>query len=106
MGTGLVALGLSRMYLLTLFICVCWGLTGGIAMTMLRTLMQTHTPPELMGRVMGLASTAQNGAFPVAAAILFGLVSATSVPTAMVIIGVLCSIGVWSIVFRPTIRDL
>jgi hypothetical protein len=55
---------------------------------------------------MGLASTAQNGAFPVAAAILFALVSATSVPTAMVVIGVLCSIGVWSIVFRRTIRDL
>ena len=106
MGTGLIALGLSRVYLLTLLICLCWGLTGGIAMTMLRTLMQTHTPPELMGRVMGLASTAQNGAFPVAALILFALVSATSVPTAMVIIGVLCSMGVWSIVFRRTIRDL
>ena len=106
MGTGLVALGLSRVYLFTLLICLCWGLTGGIAMTMLRTLMQTHTPPELMGRVMGLASTAQNGAFPVAAAILFALVSATSVPTAMVVIGVLCSIGVWSIVLRRTIRDL
>ena len=106
MGTGLVALGLSQNYLLTLFICVCWGLTGGIAMTMMRTLMQTHTPPELMGRVMGLASTAQNGSFPVAAAVLFALVSATSVPTAMVITGVLCSMAVWSIVFRRTIRDL
>ena len=106
MGTGLVALGLSQNYLLTLFICVCWGLTGGIAMTMMRTLMQTHTPPELMGRVMGLASTAQNGSFPVAAAVLFALVSATSVSTAMVITGVLCSMAVWSIVFRRTIRDL
>ena len=106
MGTGLVALGLSRVYVLTLIICLCWGLTGGIAMTMLRTLLQTHTPPELMGRVMGLASTAQNGAFPIAAAVLFGLVSATSVPTAMVIIGVICSIGVWSIVGRRTVRDL
>ena len=106
MGTGLVALGLSKVYVLTLLICVCWGLTGGIAMTMLRTLMQTHTPPELMGRVMGLASTAQNGAFPIAAAVLFALVSATSVPTAMVIIGVICSIGVWSIVGRRTIREL
>ena len=106
MGTGLIALGLSKNYLLTLFICVCWGLTGGIAMTMMRTLMQTHTPPELMGRVMGLASTAQNGSFPLAAAVLFALVSATSVPTAMVITGVLCSVAVWSIVFRRTIRDL
>jgi len=55
---------------------------------------------------MGLASTAQNGAFPIAAAVLFALVSATSVPTAMVIIGVICSIGVWSIVGRRTIREL
>ena len=106
MGTGLVALGLSRLYLLTLLICLCWGLTGGIAMTMLRTLLQLHTPPELMGRVMGLAAMAQNGAFPIGALVLFGLVSATSVTTSMVIVGIVCSFAVWNIVFRPTIRNL
>lgn len=106
LGTGLVAIGASRSYALTALVCVMWGLTGGIAMTLMRTLLQLHTPPELMGRVMGLSAMAQNGAFPIGALALFGLVTATSVTTAMIIAGVVCSVLVWAIVLRPTIRSL
>ena len=106
LGTGLIAIGASRIYLLTALFCVMWGLTGGIAMTLMRTLLQLHTPPELMGRVMGLAAMAQNGAFPIGALALFGLVSVTSVPTAMILAGIICSVLVWIIVLRPTIRSL
>jgi MFS family permease len=106
LGTGLIAIGASRVYLLTALFSLIWGLTGGLAMTLLRTLLQLHTPPELMGRVMGLSAMAQNGAFPIGALALFGLVSVTSVPTAMIIAGVFCTALVWSIVLRPTIRAL
>src|SRR5690606_37984029 len=50
LGTGLVGIGASRVYLLTALICLLWGLAGGIMMTLMRTLLQLHTPPELMGR--------------------------------------------------------
>jgi MFS family permease len=106
LGTGLVAIGASRTYALTAVFCLMWGLTGGIAMTLMRTLLQLHTPPELMGRVMGLSAMAQNGAFPIGALVLFGLVTVTSVSTTMIIAGVICSVLVWSIVLRPTIRSL
>lgn len=106
LGTGLVAIGASRSYALTAAFCVAWGLTGGIAMTLLRTLLQLHTPPELMGRVMGLSAMAQNGAFPIGALALFGLVTVTSVSTTMILAGVICSVLVWVIVWRPTIRTL
>lgn len=106
LGTGLIAIGASRIYLLTALFCLMWGLTGGIAMTLMRTLLQLHTPPELMGRVMGLAAMAQNGAFPIGALALFGLVTVTSVSTAMILAGIICSILVWIIVLRPTIRRL
>ena len=106
LGTGLIAIGASRIYLLTALFCLMWGLTGGIAMTLMRTLLQLHTPPELMGRVMGLAAMAQNGAFPIGALALFGLVTVTSVSTAMILAGMICSVLVWIIVLRPTIRAL
>ncbi|MAT05043.1 MAG: hypothetical protein CL424_08370 [Acidimicrobiaceae bacterium] len=106
LGGGLIAIGLSREYVVTALCGFLWGLSGGIAMTLLRTLTQHHTPPELMGRVMGLVAVAQNGAFPITALVLFGLVAATSVATAMVVIGVLCCVLIWLIVARPTVRAL
>ena len=106
LGTGLVAIGLSRTYLLTALCCLVWGLTGGIAMTLLRTLVQLHTPDELMGRIMGLSSMAQNGAFPIGALALFALVAATSVATAMVLSGAVASVLVWAIVWRRVVRRL
>lgn len=105
-GGGLIAIGASREYAVTALFSVMWGLGGGVGMTLLRTLTQVHTPPELMGRVMGLSMMAQNGAFPIGAALLAVLVSATSVSTAMIIAGVICSCGTGLIALRPHVRSL
>lgn len=106
LGGGLVAIGLSREYLVTALCCFGWGLSGGIAMTLMRTLTQSQTPPELMGRVMGLSMMAQNGAFPVAALGLFALVAATDVADAMVITGIVCT-GLNAIILaRPHVRGI
>jgi MFS family permease len=106
LGGGLIGIGLSRTYVVTALVCFGWGLCGGIAMTLMRTLMQQHTPPELMGRVMGLAATAQNGAFPIAAILLFGLVAALGVSGALVITGVICCALVAVVIVPPTLREL
>lgn len=106
LGGGLIAIGASRSYLVTAIAALAWGLSGGIAMTLLRVLMQLHTTPELMGRVMGLSAMAQNGAFPIGAILLVVLVAATSVATTMVIVGAICTVAVCSIVWRPAVRDL
>ena len=106
LGGGLIAMGLSRTYLLVAIFAFLWGISGGIAMTLMRTLIQVHTPPELMGRVMGLSATAQNGAFPIGAVILAVFVNRTSVATAMVLSGVLCTLAVWGIAARPHVREL
>lgn len=106
MGGGLIAFGVSRTYLVTATCAFGWGLCGGIVMTILRTLMQSNTPPELMGRVMGLASMAQNGSFPVGALLLVGLVSVSSVSTAMIIAGVICIGGAGLVATRPHVRRL
>ncbi len=106
MGGGLVAMGLSRTYIVTASCALAWGLCGGIVMTTLRTLTQVNTPPELMGRVMGLSAMAQNGSFPVGALLLVGLVSATSVSSAMIIAGVICMVANGLIAGRPHLRRL
>jgi MFS family permease len=105
-GGGLIAIGLSRVYIVTALCCLGWGLCGGIAMTLLRTSIQENTPHELMGRVMGLSAMAQNGAFPIAALMLFGLVAAAGVSGALVLTGVICCVLISLIVIRPPIREL
>ena len=106
LGGGLVAIGLSRTFALTMLIVFVWGACGGIVMTLLRTLTQQHTPPEMMGRVMGLAATAQNGAFPVSALLLVFLVSTTSISTAFIFCGVIFGALVWLSAIRPHVRKL
>ena len=106
MGGGLMAIGASRAYLVTAICAFAWGLCGGIVMTILRTLTQVNTPPELMGRIMGLAAMAQNGSFPVGALLLVGLVTVTSVSTAMIIAGVICIVGAGLVAVRPHVRNL
>ena len=106
LGGGLILIGVSESFPFTMAVAFCWGAAGGIVMTLMRTLMQSNTPPELMGRVMGIAATAQQGAFPVAAALLFVLVSATSVPATFVITGVTFGVLIWFAAARPYVRDL
>ncbi len=105
LGGGLIAIGLSNTYLLTAVFCFLWGTSGGLAMTLLRTLVQINTPPELMGRVMGLSAMAQNGSFPIGALLLVGLVSISSVATAMVISGAICTVCVWLVALPPHLRQ-
>jgi MFS family permease len=106
LGGGLVAIGLSRTFALTMLIVFIWGAAGGIVMTLLRTLTQQHTPPEMMGRMMGLAATAMNGAFPLSALLLVILVSTTSISTAFIFFGVVFGALVWLSAIRPHIREL
>ena len=44
-----------------------WGASGGIAITMSRTIMQEHAPDDLRGRVMGFHSFSFLGAGPIGA---------------------------------------
>lgn len=106
LGTGLILLGLSQSLLLSLVVALGWGAGGGITMALLRTLTQTNTPPELMGRVMGLVALAQFGMFPVASAILFVLVRLLGLDGALVTAGAIIAVLVWLQALRPHVRRL
>lgn len=105
LGTGLFLLGWSRSYALSLAITLVWGAAGGVTMALLRALLQEHTQPELMGRMMGLSALAQQGAFPLGSVVLFGLVRLAGLGPALMLAGVLCAAGIWAIgLFSPIRR--
>ena len=72
-GPGLLVIGLSDHYFLTAGFMVIWGIFGGMLMTSQRTLLQQHTPGELMGRMMALVALSMTGMIIFSALLLLGL---------------------------------
>jgi sugar phosphate permease len=100
-----VVMGLSSSYGLTFAVMALWGVGGGITMTLQRGLLQRHTPDELMGRVMGLASLAMIGSFPLAAAVAAGLTSALDAADALFVTGVGAVVVAVLLGSRRALRD-
>lgn len=63
-GVIVVGLGLSQWYLVTAVVMFLWGLAGGIMINLNQTLAQSHTPDEMMGRVMSVVALAIAGMMP------------------------------------------
>lgn len=103
-GGCVVVMGLSDSYVVTLVDMLVWGVGGGIVMTIQRTLLQEHTPDELMGRVMGVNSLAMLGSFPVAA-VLAGVGAAALGPQGtLVAAGGLTVLAALLTAWRPAVR--
>jgi MFS family permease len=67
LGLGQLLVGLSPNIWFAALSMFVWGAAAGVAMASHRTLMQTNTPPEMMGRVMGLLMLGFMGALPIGA---------------------------------------
>ncbi len=63
-GVVVIALGASRWYAVTAVVMFLWGLGGGIIVNLNQTLAQSHTPDEMMGRVMSVVALAIAGMMP------------------------------------------
>src|SRR5262249_43057814 len=66
-GPGMIIMGATGQYGAALLGMLIWGGGGGFVLTTQRTLLQQHTPDELMGRALGAHTLALNGTFPIAA---------------------------------------
>jgi MFS family permease len=86
-GPLIVLIALSPSYPVTFLAMAVWGVGGGIVMTLQRTLLQERTPPEMMGRVMGLNTLAMLGSFPLAAGLTSASTAALSTGVALACIG-------------------
>jgi len=67
LGLGQFLVSFAPSAWVAMAIMFAWGLNAGIAMASHRTLMQTNTPPEMMGRVMGLMMLGFAGSLPIGA---------------------------------------
>lgn len=67
LGLGQLLLSFAPNVWVAGLIMFAWGLNAGVAMASHRTLMQTNTPPEMMGRMMGLMMLGFAGALPIGA---------------------------------------
>jgi len=63
-GVIVIGLGASQWYLVTAVVMFLWGLGGGIMVNLNQTLAQSHTPDEMMGRVMSVVALAVAGMMP------------------------------------------
>jgi MFS family permease len=70
-GTAMLTLmGRTTAYWQLLVLGLLMGLTGGFFINMNQGLIQSNTPPELMGRVMGFFTLVQQGLTPVGALVI------------------------------------
>jgi MFS family permease len=105
-GPGLVAIGLSSSYLLTAVIMIVWGGCGGVLMTSQRTLLQEHTEPHMMGRVVALFALTFNGLLPVSA-VYVGLMRSQFGPgDTLAIMGAVMAAGAIFIASRSQLRHM
>jgi len=78
-----------------------WGASGGIAVTMSRTIMQEHAPDDLRGRVMGFFSFSFLGSGPVGA-LLWGFTIERIGPEASMMAAAIAMLVVVSVVAAAT----
>lgn len=87
LGLGQFLLSLAPNEWVAIGIMLAWGLNAGIAMASHRTVLQTHTPPGLMGRVMGLMMFGFAGGLPFGAAASSILAAQVGPQRTMTIVG-------------------
>lgn len=102
-GAAVLALvGASLGFPATLALIFVWGMCGGVAMSMARTIMQEDAPPGQAGRVMSFFSFSLLGAGPVGAIACGLLVNWLGPGHALMVaaaaMGVMvCSVAAWSV---------
>jgi MFS family permease len=105
-GPGLMAIGLSNSYALTVVIMIIWGGCGGVLMTSQRTLLQAHTEQHMMGRVMALFALTFNGLLPISA-VYVGLMRSHFGPgDTLAIMGAVMAAGAILIASRSQLRHM
>jgi len=84
-----------------------WGAFGGFFVSMSQSLLQSHTPQDVMGRVMSVNALASQGTMPLGALIAGLLASLFDVRTAVLVPAFLCAaIATSALLFIPRFRRL
>jgi len=84
----------------------CWGLCGGLAMTMSRTIMQEQSPEDQRGRMMAFYGFSFMGSGPIGALFCGYLVSWFGASSALAIAALLMFTVVVLVYWKSSLWDL
>lgn len=106
-GLGFAAIGWSNSYPLTIAILFVWGMGGGLFINLNQTLIQSHTPHELMGRVMSVHTLSFIGIGPIGS-LLAGAGASAFGPATWIVGcgGFIAASAVVALLTQPDIRRL
>lgn len=106
LGLGQFLVSLAPSVPVAIGVMFAWGVNAGLAMVSHRTLLQSNTPKEMMGRVMGLMTLGFAGSLPIGAVIQASLAPAVGPQRTMTIVGLVTMVISFSMLIRPSIRKL
>ncbi len=106
LGMGQLLLSLAPNFWVAVAVMMAWGVNAGVAMASHRTLMQSNTPPEMMGRVMGLMMLGFVGALPIGALISSILAPIVGPVLTMRWVGLVTILIGAGLTWRPSIFNL
>ncbi len=105
-GPGMVVMGISTYYVVAFAGMLLWGLGGGFVMTTQRSILQRHTPDELMGRVISVHTLALMGSFPLAAGIAAALPPLVGRRPTLLLAGIVAGLLAVALARRPRLREV
>ncbi|MDX2379640.1 MAG: MFS transporter [Acidimicrobiia bacterium] len=106
LGLGQLLVGLSPNIALATLSMLAWGAVAGVAVASHRTLIQANTPPEMMGRVMGLMMLGFMGALPIGALVSSVLAPQLGPAVTMRVVGVATMAMTIPLTWRKSIVSL
>ncbi len=96
---ALAALALPMRFPIALLLIFCWGASGGVAMSMARTIMQELANDSVRGRVMAFFSVSLMGAGPIGALVSGTLVKAIGVHATLLTVSIaMALVLIWATV--------
>ncbi|MEA2639731.1 MAG: hypothetical protein QOF51_1125 [Chloroflexota bacterium] len=105
-GLTVAGFGASPWFAVSLPLMCLSGLCNVTYGTQANTILQTHTLPELRGRVMGIYFL-NRGLAPLGSLVAGALAVALGAPLTVVLMGLICAaMALWIIIASPEIRDL
>jgi hypothetical protein len=105
-GVFLATLGATRAVWEAGLVLLCLGIAAMLYLGTANTILQTHTPMVMRGRVMSIYTMIFLGFMPLGSWLLGSIASVTSLPVAFALGGVVLIAGVIFTARRPDVRAL
>lgn len=105
MAVSLAAIGYATTLTWAVTAAAFLGVGGGLASIIAITLLQMHTPPGYLGRVMSLTALASLGSTPVSCALTGLLAAAVGSPAAFLVASIVAASGGVAALSTPVLRE-